>query len=74
MFAIHITETNLDIITALNGGVQPLFQINEHGGRELTYLVMESGEVNRIITHRELMELKKTRRVTSTSRKFYYVA
>ena len=74
MFAIHITETNMDIITALNGGVQPQFQFNEHGGKELTYLVMESGEVNRIITHRELMELKKTRRVVSTARKFYYVS
>lgn len=74
MFIIKITLTNLDVITALNGGVQPQQELNKHGGIELTYLVVEPGEVNRIINHDELMAIRKEKDLKKTVRQFYYAA
>lgn len=72
MLIIPITVTNLALVTALNDGVQPRFEILDNGGTMPTYLVMESGEVNRIISHKELSEMRKTMTVETTTRKFHY--
>lgn len=61
MLIIKINKENLGLITSLNGGVTPEIE------KKVTYLVVEGGVINKIITHPELMELKKKQNVVSTT-------
>lgn len=69
MLWIPITPTNMDLIVALNGGVQPPVQFTKCGGVEVTYLLVEPGEPNRVVTHEEMWRYPG---VKKTMRKFYY--
>lgn len=71
MLIIPIIETNMDILISVNGGVMPRIEVNEFGVIEPTFLVMESGCVNRIITEEELYAMKDTLNLRSTMRKFW---
>lgn len=70
--AIPIIPTNEDIILAANDGdrVYPS-KIQTDAGP--VYLLMAQGERNRIITHRELMSIKRTKQVKTTQRKVYMI-
>lgn len=67
MLIIPIVPGNLGLIKALNGGVSPLMEEVQ------TYLVVEAGEVNRIINYFELAELRRKREVQTVTRKIHYV-
>lgn len=72
MLIVPIILTNLDLVTALNDGVTPEVKLNDKGGVTPTYLVIKTGEDNRIITDAELDELRKTKNVKTTERRFLY--
>ena len=74
MLFIPIIDTNLDIIIAMNDGVQPLLQINKWGGVTPTYLVITPGKASYVISHNELLELRKTMDIRTTMRKFQFAA
>lgn len=64
MLFIPIITTNLHLCAALNGGAYPQIE------SQPTYLVIEGGEVNRIVTH---AELSKIPHVETTTRKIHFV-
>jgi hypothetical protein len=70
--AIAIIATNEELIKAANeGDMPPLAKM----GDGPTYLLMESGRANRVITHVTFMEIKKAgKRVRSTQRKIFMVS
>lgn len=66
MLIFLIGTGSVDFLTLLNGGVTP--EIEE----PRTYLVVEPGEPNRIISDDEFQLLKKQTHVQTTVRKFHY--
>lgn len=70
MLIIPIIYGNLELISALNGGVTPGLEEDFVP----TYFVMEGGEVNRIINDAELNEIKNEKTVKTTMRKVLFAS
>lgn len=69
MLIFMITEVNLHFLTIINGGVAPVIHTN---AAEPTYLVVEPGKQNRVITRKELSG-SKYENLESVTRKFWFV-
>jgi len=69
MVIIKVSFTNLHLITALNAGVIP--NIDEENPM---FLIMESGEVNRIISSEELHEISTTKKLNLRTVEIFYAS
>jgi hypothetical protein len=74
MFIMSICPSNLEALTALNNGVPPQQSVNEWGGIDITYLVVEAEKPNRIIDHHEWLEMRESRTLKTFVRKFHTVS
>jgi len=73
VLAIQIDPRNKEILVAANEGDMPRASTVFNEEDLPTYLLLENGMANRVISHKMLMQLKQTKTVTSINRKIYLV-
>ena len=71
MLIIPIRENNIDLLRAVHGKVSG-FEFNVFNKMNRTYLVMEQGKSNRVITEREFIALKLQKNQMSSSKSVLY--
>ena len=71
MILIKINQANKDILFAVNDGVVPEVESDKFGMFP-TFLVVDSGEINRIVTFDEMLMLRQDDLLYAKDFKIYY--